>query len=231
MKSLFKTSLGTFPFYLIISLWLIHSVQHLLGEQWTWLGNHPLHWQEWYGIVSGALIHGDWQHLMNNSAPLVASAFFIYMLFGRFANLIFLSSYLLSGLLIFLFARQDTYHIGASGVVYSWISLLAASGLFRKDRRSLAFALLIAMFYGSMVWGVLPFQPGISWDGHLLGGLSGILLAYLFRNFNRSAEKIQENPSMEEAYKFDQFNYPFGYLKRLKKKKEEAEINSQNELT
>ena len=86
----------------------------------------------------------------------------------------------MDGLLVWLFARES-YHIGASGLVYGFAAFLFFSGLFRKDKRSIALSLLIVFLYGGMVWGVLPTDPKISFESHLFGALTGIVCAFLFR--------------------------------------------------
>lgn len=164
-------------------------------------------------------------HLINNTYPLLILGFFIILLFERYSWLVFLSTYLASGLLIFLFARGNVYHIGASGVVYCWAAFLAASGLLRKDRLSLALGLVVAFLYGGMIWGVLPIQEGVSWDGHLFGALAGILLAYAFRKLNKKKREV-EFEDLDDGYDFD--NYKYGEFEYLREKRGEgwAELTS-----
>lgn len=220
MKNFFLSAIRSFPFWLILLLWAVFIVEQVSGVQLSWLGVHPQHWDEWYGIITGALVHADIEHLLNNTYPLAICGLFIVLLLEKYSNVAFIVSYILSGLLIFLFARSTTYHIGASGVAYSWAFLLAASGFFRKDRTSLGLGLLVAFLYGSMVWGVLPIQPGVSWDGHLYGALSGIVIAFLFRNVNKVTEEpdtiVEDEETTEnDSYQFDKFNYgPYQYIQR-----------------
>lgn len=213
MKSFFKHAFNLFPFWYILVIWFIKLSESFFSLNFGRLGVHPLHWDEWYTFLTGALFHSDFQHLMNNTYPLALCGLFVYFLFQKYSNLVFILSYLLTGLFIFLFARSNTYHIGASGVAYSWAFLLAASGFFRKDRISLGLGLLVVFLYGSMIWGVLPIQPGVSWDGHLFGAIAGIFVAYLFRNINRKIPK--EETEDEDNYSFENFEYgDFEYLKR-----------------
>jgi membrane associated rhomboid family serine protease len=83
-------------------------------------------------------------------------------------------------LLIWIFARE-AWHIGASGLLYGLLGFLFFSGIFRRDRRSVALALLVIFLYGGFVWGILPLSREISWEAHLFGGISGILASFLFR--------------------------------------------------
>ena len=220
MKQFFRQSVRLFPFWYILTLWLLEIAKKLFATDLHILGVHPRHWNEWYTMLSGALIHSNIEHLLNNTYPLAICGLFIYFLFERFSNMVFVFSYLLSGLLIFLFARSSTYHIGASGVAYSWAFLLAASGFFRKDRISLGLGLVVAFLYGSMIWGILPVQPGVSWDGHLYGAFGGVIVAYLFRNVNRK-KTTPNHTENDDEYEFQHYQYGnFEYLHRRRAEEE-----------
>jgi hypothetical protein len=78
-------------------------------------------------------------------------------------------------------AGRNSYHIGASGIIYGFITFLFFSGIFRKDTRLLALSLFVTFLYGGAVWGILPFQRGVSWESHMLGSLAGLITAYNFR--------------------------------------------------
>ena len=217
MKKFFSAAIVSFPFWYIVAIWIIEMIEILNDLNFSWLGVHPRHWDEWYGIVTGALIHSNFEHLINNTYPLAICGLFIILLLEKYSSIAFIASYLLSGLLIFLFARSSTYHIGASGVAYSWAFLLAASGFFRKDRKSLGLGLLVAFLYGSMVWGVFPLQPGVSWDGHLYGAIAGIIVAFAFRNVSKEPEEkvVSSVEEEKDEYAFNQFEYgPYEYLRR-----------------
>ncbi len=200
----------------------------MLPISFKWLGTHPFHFKEWYTFLSGALIHGDWGHLINNSYPLLVLGIFLIFLFNKYANFVFITSYFFTGLFIFLFARQDTYHIGASGVVYCWAALLVASAIFRKDMVGIGLGLAVILLYGGMIWGVLPNQPGVSWDGHLIGALTGIALAYLYRNINVQEPPIQQE--IEQApYSKQLFeDSPYKYIQKQKEKEREQLLDDKD---
>ena len=83
------------------------------------------------------------------------------------------------------FARTGTVHIGASGVIFSLITFLLASGIFRKNIKAILIALVILFLYGGALWGVIPGQAGISWEGHLFGAIAGVLLAWVYKGVNK----------------------------------------------
>ena len=95
---------------------------------------------------------------------------------------VFLWTWFLTGLLVWL-AGREAWHIGASGLVYGLASFLFFSGILRWHFRLIALSLLIVFLYGSMVWGLFPgVYKNVSWESHMLGFFSGVVLALWFRN-------------------------------------------------
>ncbi|MCH7515871.1 MAG: rhomboid family intramembrane serine protease [Bacteroidetes bacterium] len=133
------------------------------------------------GIVTGPVIHANFSHLLSNTIPLMILGWAIFYFYPKASYKVFLFVYILTGVFVWFFARQ-VYHIGASGIVYGFVSFLFFSGIFRKDNKSIAIALIITFLYGGIVWGVLPGQKGISWESHLFGGIAGVITAFIFKN-------------------------------------------------
>jgi len=210
LKSL-RPYVMTLAWLFAVIIWVIHLYSILTQTDLRFFGVHPRHWDEWYTMFTGALIHSGFDHLVNNTYALVVLGVFIKFLFEKKSYLVYISTYILSGLLIFLFARSSTYHIGISGVVYSWAAFLAVSGIIRKDRLSLGIALAVAFLYGSMIWGVFPIKEGVSWDGHLYGAVAGVIMAVVFKDVNKAE---QEELVLEEGDL--PINQEFGYLRNRK---------------
>ena len=91
------------------------------------------------------------------------------------------------GILVWIFARSS-YHVGASGLIYSLAAFLIANGFFRKNFKSIVIAVAIVIFYGGLFWGIFPTKVRISWEGHLFGAIAGIILAYIFKNEELDAD-------------------------------------------
>jgi membrane associated rhomboid family serine protease len=106
----------------------------------------------------------------------------IFLFYRRVAVKGFLLIYLLSGLGVWLFARPHTHHIGASGVVYGLIAFVFWSGIFRRNLRSIVLALIVLVMYSGYFPGIVPGEAGISWESHLFGACSGILIAWIFKS-------------------------------------------------
>ncbi len=140
-------------------------------------GLKPRRFEGLIGIFSMPLIHSGWSHLIDNTLPMFLATLGLFGNYPKIAKKVFWRAWMITGLSVWFFAR-DLNHIGSSGLFYALLSYLFVSGFLKKDMQSVGLSVLIAFFYGSMVWGVLPGQPGISWESHLAGFLTGIYLAF-----------------------------------------------------
>ena len=134
------------------------------------------------GIFLSPFIHGSLHHLFSNSIPLFVLLFMTLFFYRRVAFSSIMLIYILTGLGVWAFARPYVYHIGASGVVYGLVSFVFWTGIFRRNLKSVVLALIVTTLYSGYFLGVLPNQEGISWESHLIGGIVGILVAFLFKN-------------------------------------------------
>lgn len=156
-------------------IWLVFIVDRFLPlEQFGLVpreGSHIL------GIVTMPFLHGSLQHIMSNTVPLLV---LLTLLAGSRANsrTIVLTIVLLGGALLWLFGRGAALHIGASGLVFGLAVFLIVSGLLERRLVPLLIAIFVMFMYGSsLLSGILPWQPGVSWDGHLFGGIAGAAAA------------------------------------------------------
>lgn len=187
-----------FPIGTLILMWLIYLTQLISGVDFGFLGIHPRDTHALLGILTAPLVHGNWEHLLSNSLPLLILGVILFVSYQRIAILVWCGIYFFTGLLVWLFAR-DSFHIGASGIIYGLASFLFFNGFFRMDIKAIAIASGVAIFYGGMVWGVLPIYPGVSWESHLFGGITGAVMAYIFRNYNKDI-KLQQMEDEHQAY-------------------------------
>ncbi|MEI6766058.1 MAG: rhomboid family intramembrane serine protease [Bacteroidota bacterium] len=132
------------------------------------------------GIILAPFLHGSFGHIIANSVPLGVFVFVLFLFYNRIAVPVIVLSIVLGGLLVWLFGRQAC-HIGASGLIYSLAGFLVTSGIVRKKFWLFLLSVILIFLYGGLIWGVLPSDPRISWEGHLFGAVSGILLAFFFR--------------------------------------------------
>lgn len=143
-------------------------------------GIKPQELQGLWGMFLYPFFHSNVTHLLSNAAPLFLLTLGMYYYFPTKLFPALLSIWLLSALFIWGLGRPGC-HLGASGVVYGLAFFLSAMGFIKKQRNLSAFALIIVFLYGSMVWGVLPQDTDISWEGHAGGALTGLLLAFLWK--------------------------------------------------
>ncbi len=177
-KRLFKSFL--YPVLFVLLLWIIHAVQAAADLSLFKLGILPRRLSGLTGILTAPLIHADFSHLVSNSPPLIVLGLGITYSYPTLSKKLFASVYFFHGLLVWIFARQ-AFHIGASGLIYGFVSFLFFSGIIRRDNRSIALALIVTFLYGGLTWGVLPVKAEISWEAHLFGSITGIISAFIFR--------------------------------------------------
>ena len=171
-----------FPSLFLFSIYVIKLVETLEAISFSRFGVRPLKLEGLWGILFSPLIHGDWDHLYSNSISLLVLGVALFYFYHKIAYKVFFLIYLLGGIGVWLGAR-DSWHIGASGVIYGLTGFLALSGIIRKHFRLIAISFLVIFFYGSLVWGALPLKVNLpySWEGHFWGGLAGVVLAWAYR--------------------------------------------------
>ncbi len=188
-----------FPSVLIIAIIIVKLLEELENVKLTEWGIRPLSVDGIMGILTSPLIHGDWGHLYSNSISLFVLGVALFYFYHKIAYKVFFLIYILSGTGTWLAAR-DVWHIGASSVVYGLASFLTLSGILRKYYRLIAISFIVVFFYGSLVWGALPLKVDLpySWEGHLWGGLVGLMMAVVYRK-----EGPQRPPSQLEEEEDD----------------------------
>jgi membrane associated rhomboid family serine protease len=165
----------------IAVLWVIELADTGLSLHLNRLGVYPREPGGLLGILLAPLIHGSWGHLISNSGALFVLGIVLLYGYPRSAPGVLLLIYVGSGLGVWLFARSS-YHLGASGLTHGLMFFIFTSGILRRDRLSTALSLIVFFLYGGMVWTVFPQQPGISYESHFFGALTGVIAGFLFRH-------------------------------------------------
>lgn len=197
-KKIFKYSL-LFSVIIVGIFWLVKLAENLLNLDLTEYGILPLQIDGLRGIIFSPFIHSSYDHLLSNSIPFLILSFALFYFYRNLAYRILFLIYILSGICVWLGGR-DSYHIGASGIVYGLASFLFFSGVLRKDANLLTIGIIVVFLYGSMFWGIFPIKPGISWESHLWGSASGLLLAFYYRHQGpvRPASSWENGPEEED---------------------------------
>ena len=156
---------------------------------WAVYGVEPLSFKGLRGILFSPFLHSGWEHLFSNSIPILVLGTALFYFFRSIAWELVFWQFLINGIWLWTIGRPGTYHIGASGLVYSLAFFLLVSGFVRKNRGLTMISFAVIMMYGYLVWGMFPVQPGVSWEGHFAGFLGGIVLAVFFRKQGPANDK------------------------------------------
>ncbi len=178
------------PVFFVVILWIIESLSVYFNFRLVWLGVIPRTISGIPGIFFSPFIHGNYEHLLSNTLPLLVVGSGLIYFYGEIAKSVLLMIWIFTGFWVWLAARMEA-HIGASGLIYGLVCFLFLSGILRKDTRLLAVSLLVTFLYGSMVWGILPVDQSISWESHLFGSIAGFFCAIYYRKLGPQRPKAQ----------------------------------------
>jgi membrane associated rhomboid family serine protease len=183
---------------IVILMWGVWIIEYLINADFSIYGLKPRNVIGLRGILFSPFIHGDFDHLVSNTPAVLVLGVMMQYFYPSISEKTTLLILLFTGILVWIFARPF-YHIGASGLVYGFAFFLFFSSVFRNDMRSLAISFFVILFYGSIVWGLLPYQNGISWETHLAGGIIGTVLAYIFRHKDLYQPTVLEDETTDNA--------------------------------
>ncbi|RDI12256.1 rhomboid family intramembrane serine protease [Flavobacterium sp. AG291] len=177
----FSPSVFAWPLYFVLLLWLVYWVEVKYHIYLNDYGILPRSLKGLRGIVLSPFLHGSLEHLYNNSIPLLVLVAALRYFYRQYALQIIVYGILLSGFITWLIGR-DSYHIGASGLIYVLVSFIFFKGMQTGYYRLVALSLTIIVLYGGMVWYVFPGEDQtISWEGHLGGLVSGLLFSRIYK--------------------------------------------------
>lgn len=169
------TALGLF----LVALWIIQAINLVTGYGLNRaFGLIPRQVSGIDGILGMPVLHGSFSHLASNTLPLLFMGALLATTTTRALVAVNGIIVLLGGGLVWLFG-SSAIHIGSSGLIFGWFGFLIARGLVDRSLVTLGAAVLVGLLYGSIIWGVLPGQPGISWEAHLFGAIAGATAAVL----------------------------------------------------
>ena len=171
------------PLLFLFVAYSLKLIETLEGISFVTLGIKPLSVEGLPGILFSPLIHGDWDHLLANTIPIFVLCTALFYFYKGVSYKVFIFIYLFTGTWVWFGARADSWHIGASGVIYGLGSFLFFSGLLRNYIPLMAISLVVVFLYGGLFWGVIPITWDLpySWEAHLYGSISGLVLAVIYR--------------------------------------------------
>jgi membrane associated rhomboid family serine protease len=161
----------------VVLLWAIEIIDAASGNELDQYGVHPRSDEGLLGIIFAPLLHGGWTHLEGNTVPALVLGFLVLVsgiARGLAATAII---WVVGGVGVWLVAPGNTVHLGASVLIFGWLVYLLVRGIFSRSAGEIILGLVLFFMYGGLLLGVLPGQPGISWQGHLFGSIGGALAA------------------------------------------------------
>lgn len=185
------------PAVFVMFFWICFLTNYTYDLGWNDWGIRPRTLIGLRGVLFSPFLHGDFGHLFSNSIPFLVSGGFVFHFWKEKSWMLLGLIWFFSGFPVWLYGDSYSVHIGASGVVYGLVAFILSSGILRNNRNLSAVAMLLIFLYGGMVWGLFPqityTGSKISWEGHLAGALSGVIMAFLFRR-----EGPEDDPEPED---------------------------------
>jgi membrane associated rhomboid family serine protease len=182
-------------------LYVIEAYDSVTGHRLDSNGIRPLETDGLTGILFAPLLHSNWEHLAANTGPALVLGFL--MTLAGLSRFIFATAiiWILGGLGTWLIGNVgaptyygtvvETNHIGASGLIFGWLTFLIVFGFFTRKIWEIVTGVVVLLIYGSILLGVLPGTFGVSWQGHLCGALAGLVAAYLLSGPERKSRALR----------------------------------------
>jgi membrane associated rhomboid family serine protease len=165
--------------------WAVFLVNTVLGGSLLTLGVIPRTMLGLRGILFAPFLHGSLNHLVANSIPFLALGWMVMLRDERHFIPVTLAGMIGSGLAAWLLGAPGSVHIGASGVIFGYLGFLMLTGWYTRSFVSILLSVIVTLFWGSLVFGIMPGEPGISWQSHIGGFLGGVLAARALRTPRR----------------------------------------------
>lgn len=232
----FRNSVIGLPLFFVVFLWFVFWVEIRFNLDFVQNGIYPRTFSGLQGVIFSPFIHGDLEHLYNNSIPLLILLAALQFFYAKQSMRVIGYGIVLSGIITWVIGREN-YHIGASGLIYVLFSFVFFKGIQTKYNRLVALSLAVIVVYGGLVWYIFPSPeiPGnksISWEGHLGGLLTGFILSLLYKTpeYKKIIKYEWERPDFDFSQdkfmqRFDEHGN-FVNLPIIEENEEEQELDS-----
>lgn len=169
-------------------IWVLEIIDQVVpGRALDRLGIYPRQMSGVWGILFAPFLHASIAHVAANTIPFVVLGWLVMLRDVRDFFFVTFMAMVIGGLGTWVFGANGI-HIGASGVVFGYLGYLMLRGFFERSVPAIGFSLLVFFLYGGLLWGVLPLQRGISWEGHLFGYIGGVVAAYILAKHHGSKQ-------------------------------------------
>jgi len=203
--------------FLLFLVWTVFVLDRVENLGLNRFGLRPRSLEGLRGLFTIHFLHGDLSHIWHNSVSLLVMNSFLFYFYRSISLKVFALLFVVSGILLWIGGRPEN-HIGASMLIYGEAAFLFLSGLVRDNTNLLRVSLVVALYFGGLVWYLFPIDPHISWEGHLSGAIVGVALAFVFRGkgpmrkkYNwEIEEELELEREREEAQKIQEENTSMG---------------------
>ncbi|MEC4049713.1 rhomboid family intramembrane serine protease [Flavobacterium sp. SUN046] len=207
----FSPSTWIIPTFMLVAIWLIFYFEHSFNIDLGVHGIYPRTLSGLQGVLFSPFLHADLSHIANNSLPLFILSTALIYFYRELSLKVLVYGILLSGIITWIIGRES-YHIGASSLIYVLVSFIFFKGTMTKYYRLMALSMAVIVLYGGMIWYVFPeVDKTISWEGHLAGLITGFVFAVRFKtpdyvkDIQFEWEKPDFNPELDPFMKhFDE---------------------------
>jgi membrane associated rhomboid family serine protease len=172
-------------------LYVVELADVVLDTELDSAGVRPRELEGLDGIVFAPMLHASWDHLFANTVPLLVFGFLILLAGVRRWLAVTAIVWVVGGLGVWLTGGEQTLHLGASVLAFGWLVYLLLHGFFARSAPQIAIGVILLFMYGGLLMGVLPGQPGVSWQGHLFGAVGGAWAASWLGRRDREQELAQ----------------------------------------
>jgi membrane associated rhomboid family serine protease len=216
-----------FPICFVLLLWFLFGIKEYWDITFGLKGVYPRKVHGLLGILTAPLIHSNVGHLISNTMPLIGLSAMLFIFYRRISYFGFFMIYILTGFVVWLFARQ-VFHVGSSGVVYGLVSFVFFNGLFRRSMISIMLALIVTVMYlgSGYFFGILPNQEGISWESHLFGAIVGAFVSFILKDV-KEEDDVEEKEWDEEP---ESYYFPRDIFEKTKAQRRQEAILKQEEM-
>ncbi len=183
-----QAAVGSIAF--VVLLWVIEIVDASRGNDLDQYGVQPRESEGLLGILFAPVLHGGWGHLSANTVPALLLGFLVLVSGIARGLLVTAVIWVVGGVGVWLVAPSNTVHLGASVLIFGWLVYLMIRGIFTRRVGEIILGMVLFFMYGGLLFGVLPGQPGISWQGHLFGAIGGALAAWMVSERTERASVI-----------------------------------------
>ena len=181
----FSPSTWIIPAFLLVVNWFVFYIDNLFRLNLDQHGIYPRTFSGLQGVLFSPFLHVDLNHIESNTLPLFILTTALIYFYREISLKVLVYGILLSGIITWVIGRES-YHIGASSLIYMLVSFIFFKGLRTQYYRLMALSFAVVLLYGGMIWYVFP-QPetvggsSISWEGHLAGLITGFVFSVIFK--------------------------------------------------